>query len=332
MHYEIRIHELQGCDLADLLEDNVSIVAVPPPAPKMAEPVGIKSAPKSKQVGIAGGGTTILNSSWKGANKSRSLQRMQQKTLETSQASNTCLSDLEINVLKSSSLINGHLYMPWLDGEEKQERFRFDHVYSDPAGLLPLSVKQSEAGAVYLRPSQFCVSGKVHMISAPLPNPYAIKQDCVGDCSFVCSLIIACLYELRARKRIVSGIIYPQDSQRSPLVNESGKYLVKLFINGVYRKVVVDDRLPCRRYPGSPGAQLLCSQSTEKNELWVSIIEKAFLKVHGGYQFVGSNSGKDLYALTGWIPEQVHLGEDGGDSQSRCYEHGDENGGSNKRR
>jgi len=114
MHYETKVYELQGVDLADLLDDNVSLGAPPPPAPSAAH--------KKLPAGPPPATIYADDSGWKGANNTKSLQRMQQKTLETSKASNACLSDLEISVLKSSSLINGHLYMPWLSGEEKEER------------------------------------------------------------------------------------------------------------------------------------------------------------------------------------------------------------------
>jgi calpain-7 len=84
--------------------------------------------------------------------------------------------------------------------------------------------------------------------------------------------------------------------------------MVKLWLNGVARQVIVDDRLPIDR-----NSNLLCSDTTGSRtqlELWVPIIEKAYMKLCGGYDFPGSNSGVDMFSLTGWIPERIFFAKD----------------------
>ena len=72
-------------------------------------------------------------------------------------------------------------------------------------------------------------------------------------------------------------------------------------MNGSWRGVEVDDYFPVDTSGHLMGAY------SNRGKLWVGIIEKAYLKSHGGYDFPGSNSSRDLFTLTGWLPERMQL-------------------------
>jgi calpain-7 len=98
--------------------------------------------------------------------------------------------------------------------------------------------------------------------------------------------------------------MYPYDAEKGcPKMSSSGKYTLKLNFNGTYRKVEIDDRLPV----STSSRVLHVVDRHNPSLLWPALVEKAYLKVRGSYDFPGSNSGTDLWILTGWIPEQIFL-------------------------
>ena len=103
------------------------------------------------------------------------------------------------------------------------------------------------------------------------------------------------------------SVLHPYSTpDQRPLISANGKYVVRLNFNGCYRRVVIDDRLPT----STTSRIIHVVDRHNPSLLWPALIEKAYLKVRGGYDFPGSNSGTDIWILSGWIPEQVFLQSD----------------------
>lgn len=131
-----------------------------------------------------------------------------------------------------------------------------------------------------------------------------LVQDAATDCSVVASLCAGVARLEHGHPSLLGSILHPYDSTtKKPVMSKNGKYIARLNFNGCYRKVVIDDRLPT----SSTSHIMHVVDKNNPGLLWPALMEKAYLKVRGGYDFPGSNSGTDLWILSGWIPEQVFL-------------------------
>lgn len=204
----------------------------------------------------------------------------------------------EIAVLRRGSSINSRNYVPFFSHLDSKEKFFFTIPFSDKDGKLALSQSQRQRFSHWARPDECFESPTLMMLVSSM----SVKQTCISDCSFVASLTVCAQYERKFGKSLLSKIIYPQNKKGEPIFNPCGKYMISLTLNGCERKITVDDYFPVDSHN-----QFLCSHTTNRGELWVSLLEKAYLKVMGGYDFPGSNSNIDLHALTNWIPERISI-------------------------
>ena len=211
-------------------------------------------------------------------------------------------------ILLRSSKLNGSVFPQWT-GNPKDSEFNrpsSSAVFTDET-TFPLSKAQSEIFLCWRRLSGTFVGA--HPLSESWPrtlmgNKSDFVQDITTDCSVVASLCAITSRSEQGHSDIMACIFHPYNYQlRQPTASANGKYIFRLYFNGQYRKVTIDDRLPVSR----TSRTLHVIDRKQPKLLWPALVEKAYLKTRGGYDFPGSNSGTDIWILTGWIPEQLFL-------------------------
>lgn len=195
-------------------------------------------------------------------------------------------------VLKGSEKINGQLYRPWTSSAADEVDMRLLNLQP------PLNPAQE---SIFLRWISISDLYPNSILYKPgLPDPTDIVQDVVTDCSLIASFAVSTNHANRFSSKLNVACLYPKDCSGNPEATTSGIYRVRLFLNGTYREIPVDDKIPT-----GIDRPMMCAQCREGDFFWPALIEKAYMKVMAGYDFVGSNSSVDLHALTGWIPETI---------------------------
>ncbi|KAK0722833.1 calpain-like protease palB/rim-13 [Lasiosphaeria miniovina] len=218
-------------------------------------------------------------------------------------------------ILLRSSRLHGNIFPPWEKAPDPSSFSDADAdggAYIDPTSYS-LSADQQAIFAGWRRPAEIAAETQGRASTGDAASFISggseidLAQDLATDCSVVASLCAAVRHFGRKKGSLLPSLMYPYNHEAmQPAVSENGKYVFRMNFNGCWRQVVIDDRLPV----SSTTRTLYVVDRRNPRLAWPALIEKAYLKIRGGYDFPGSNSGTDLHALTGWIPEQIFLQSD----------------------
>ena len=159
----------------------------------------------------------------------------------------------------------------------------------------------------------------------PRINPDDIKQGGgLGDCWFI-SVVSALAANPNVLRDIFSANLdaVDDDVERALVANRVGVYALKLFDkhSKQWGYILVDDYIPVMQH--DIDNELCFARSRDRNEIWPQLIEKAFAKIHGSYQWMyGKHSKKLMYddvlgMLTGGVVDYQKVGDDPDDTYNR---------------
>lgn len=167
----------------------------------------------------------------------------------------------------------------------KQQCLSSGQLFEDPI-FSPRASKRSDC--VWLRP--FEIASRPEFVTAGISR-FDVVQGELGDC-----WLVAAVANLTLNNNLFSLVVPPdQNFERG---SYCGLFKFRFWQFGKWVEVVVDDKLPTR------DGKLLFMHSSDPNEFWSPLFEKAYAKLHGSYDALrGGTTCEAMVDLTGGLTE-----------------------------